>query len=272
VSDRSNAIRVIASQKPTHAPAGPSLEDEIALSALLAGLSQAIPIPFVDDEAEAFMRKRMIRHIIAAHHLSLSESDIQILQTSSQHHRAKKAITAMAFISANRILQRIALKIVQKATIVLIAKLVSDAFSRTYHIGYLLDYAIRQQWTKQRSPQQIRAAIDIVCSEMDTSPVNRAFVKVFKKSWSLLGSIMDYLLKVFAGKPAAGNAVDESPEAVPPEVTGWVEKIQTALDLMPPAYYRKLCDRFAAELELNRQDYSQSNDPASMGANPSNEV
>ena len=122
VSDRSNAIQVIANQKPTPAQAEPSIEDEIALSAFLAGLSQAIPIPIVDDEAEAFMRKRMIRHIIAAHHLSLSESDIQIFQTSSQHHHAKKAITALAFISANRILQRIALKIVQKATIVLVAK------------------------------------------------------------------------------------------------------------------------------------------------------
>jgi hypothetical protein len=199
------------------------------------------------------MRKRMIRHIVAAHHLRLSESDIQILQTPGRHNRARKALAATAFISAHRILQRIALKIAQKATIVLVAKLVSDAFSRTYHIGYLLDYAIRQQWTRERSLHQIRAAIDIVCSEMDTSPVNRAFVTVFKKSVSLLGSAMDYGLKIFAGKPAAGPAADNSPGALPPEVDGWVEKIQTALDLMPPAYYRELCERFAAELGLNRQ-------------------
>ena len=107
---------------------------------------------------------------------------------------------------------------------------------------------------------------------MDTSPVNRAFVKVFRESASLLGSIRDYALKIFVAKPAADNAVDESPEALPAEANGWVEKIQTALDLMPPAYYRELCDRFATELGLNRQDSSQAKDQASMSANPSNEV
>ena len=55
--------------------------------------------------------------------------------------------------------------------------------------------------------------------------------------------------------------LDESPEALPAEASGWVEKIQTALDLMPPAYYRELCDRFATELGLNRQDSSQPNGP-----------
>lgn len=270
--DSSNAKQVIANPKVTKAQTDPSTEDEIAFDALLAGLSQAIPIPLVDDQIQASMQKRMIRNIIAAHHLSLSESDIQILQTSSRNNRAKKTMKAMAFVTSKQILKRIALKIVQKTTIVLDAKAISDAFSRNYHIGYLLDYAIRQQCTQQRSPQQIRAAIDIVCSEMDTSPVNRAFVKVFRESASLLGSIRDYALKIFVGKPAAGNAVDESPEALPAEANGWVEKIQTALGLMPPAYYRELCDRFATELGLNRQDSSQAKDQASMSANPRNEV
>jgi hypothetical protein len=246
-------VQIMVTPNTENQPPGPSNDDEIAWDAMLAGLSQAIPIPLVDDEIQAYMQKRMIRNIIAAHHLSLSEADIRMLQTSSREGvKNKKALRSVAFLTSKQLLKRIAIKIVQKTTIVLDAKVISDAFSQTYHMGYLLDFAIRQQWFHQRSPQEIRAAIDVVCSEIDTRPVNRAVAKVFRDSASLLGTIRDYLQRVVIDKPTGRHAPETRVETYPAEANGWVEKIQTALDLMPPAYYDALADRFAAELGLRR--------------------
>lgn len=253
VPEHSNAMRAIEKSTTGNTQPGPSNDDEIAWDAFLAGLSQAIPIPLVDDEVQAYMQKRMIRNIIAAHRLRLSESDIQLLQTPSRDGGTKKAMRSVAFRTSRHLLKRIAIKIVQKTSIVLDAKVISDAFSQTYHMGYLLDLAIRRQWIHQRSPQQIRTAIDAVCREIDTSPVNRAVAKVFRESASLLGAVKDYVLRVFIDKPTARNVPEQRLETLPAEAGSWVEKIQTALDLMPQAYYDTLADRFAAELGLKRE-------------------
>jgi hypothetical protein len=243
---------------PVEMPPGPSNDDEIACDALLAGLSQAIPIPLFDDEIETLMQKRMIRHIFAAHRLSVSDADIQLLQRPGGPGGAKRAVNSMAFITFKRLLKRIAIKIVQKTTIVLDAKVISDTFSRTYTMGYLLDLAVRQQWLRQRSLQQIRAAIDVVCSETDTSPVNRAVAKVFRESKGLLASVRNYMLGVLISKPVARDTPEQRLAPLPADAMSWVEKIQTALDLMPTAYYAALADRFAAELGVNRQNEGQT--------------
>jgi len=58
-----------------------------------------------------------------------------------------------------------------------------------YHLGYLLDYTFHTGKFEQCSTIQLRVAIDRVCQNAGTSPVNRVFIGIMKESLSMLGAV-----------------------------------------------------------------------------------
>jgi hypothetical protein len=147
----------------------------------------------------------------------------------------------------------LAKKTAMKAALVLEAKDSSDAFSKSYHVGYLLDYAYEMEYVQKRSPLELRQAVDVVCDQVDVSPMNHLVSRILKESASLLGAIKTFLLKIVTigslGKPEVSS--DAISEEVPSEAMDLVEMIRTQLDLMPPKYYIDLRRSFARRLGIN---------------------
>jgi len=220
----------------------PRAQRDIILYALLASLTRFIPLPIVDDAAQKRLHKRLIKKISTAYQFNLNDDEFEVLATATVTHH----LTKMAMFSAKTILKRI----IRKTLLFFYAKEAADSFSLTYTIGYLLDYAFQRGWIEAHSPEQIRTAVDKVCDEVDTSQVNHVVFKILKQSTAATDLIKNYILKLMNGSDGVESAPEESLEQVPDEARDLVERIQTALDLMPPDYFLELRQRLSSELRL----------------------
>lgn len=218
----------------------PSAQTQIILYSLFAALTRFIPLPIVDDMAASSVQQLMFEKIAQAYGENLNGDQLGILSSRTGDFYAKKA----ALSSAMGLIKRIAIK----TTIIFEAKDAADTFGSDYHIGYLLDYAYQRGWMKQNTPFEIRRAIDAVCNHADTSAVNHVMLKILKESASILGVLKDYTTKLLTGRMQMQEDHGKIPEAVPSEAMDLVQKIQMALDLMPPGYFVQLRDLFAKEL------------------------
>ncbi len=221
----------------------PRAQRDIILYALLASLTRFIPLPIVDDAAQKRLHKILIKKISAAHRFNLNDDDLELLATATVTHH----LTKMAMFSAKTILKRI----IRKTLLFFYAKEAADSFSLTYTIGYLLDYAFQRGWIEAHSPEQIRTAIDKVCDEVDTSQVNHVVFKILKQSTAATDLIKSHIVKLMSGRSGIGGNPEEGLEQVPAEAGDLVERIQTALDLMPPDYFLELRQRMSSELRLD---------------------
>jgi hypothetical protein len=219
---------------------GPKAHKDILLYSLFASFTPFIPLPLVDDMAENRMERIMIRKISQAHGVAVSEDDLVILASKADGKLIKK----IGFGAAKKLIKKMAIK----TTVIFVAKDASDTFSSCYHVGYLIDHAHQARLAKHYSPVAIRKAVDSVCSQFDTSLVNRVFFQVLRESASLIGVAKDFLVKVMIGKSSDKSSSDNISEEIPTEAMDVVEMIRTKLDLLPPSYFIELRQRFTEEL------------------------
>lgn len=221
----------------------PRAQKDIVLYALLASLTRFIPLPIVDDVAQKKLHKKLIKKISTVYEARLNDSDLELLATGTVTHHLVK----MAMFSAKTVLKRI----MRKTLLFFYAKEAADSFSLTYTIGYLLDYAFQRGWIEAHSPEKIRTAIDKVCEEVDTSQVNHVVFKILKQSGAATDHFVSYIVKLMSGRDGMDSPSEEELEQVPSETGDLVERIQTALDLMPPDYFLELRRRLSSELKLD---------------------
>jgi len=211
----------------------------------MASLTRFIPLPLLDDLIENSLERKIIEGIAKAHGVALSDSDLDILAFKTSDFSGVK----VAVQSATRLVGRLFLK----TLVVFELKDASDTFSAAYHIGYLLDFACRTGWVKTCSPARLRVAIDQVCDQKGTSPVNRIFIRIMKESMSKLGAVKDFIIGFFRGQPDRDQMTENMEEDAPSEARELAHRLEEALNLMPPQYFLELQDRFIAILEkLNR--------------------
>lgn len=219
----------------------PKNHGDIIFWSLIASLTRFIPLPLVDDLIEDSLEEKMISGIAKAHGVTLSDSDLDVLTFKTSDFSGVK----VAVKSATRLASRLFLK----TFVVFELKDASDTFSAAYHVGYLLDFAYETGWSDKCSAAELRVAIDRVCDQTGTSPVNRVFIGIMKKSLSKLGSVKDFITGLFSAK----TNLEKTPETIeadaPPEAKELVHRLEKALDLMPPEYFLELQKRFTATLE-----------------------
>lgn len=208
----------------------PKSQYSILLHAVMAGLTPLIPVPFVDDWARDGIQTRMVKHIAKTHDKRLYDSDAEALGRASGGTRSliRYAAKKLAFYPIKRIFRT--------AVFVLALKDMSDIASRTYHVGYLLDYAIGAKLTERCKPEALRAAIDEVCANADTSVVNHAFRTAFNESRDLLADAVQTLRSWVGG--------DKAHE--PREVEDLAKRLQRTFDVLPADHFidlRKALDR-----------------------------
>jgi hypothetical protein len=219
----------------------PLAQGDIIVYALMASLTRFIPMFLVDDAVETALMNIMIKRIAAAHKLPLSASDIGILASSPWD---------LSTLSLSSSLRRVAEKVLEKTTVIFTAKHTVEAFSKNYHIGYLVDFACQQNWATKYPSIQLRQAIDRTCDGTDMSPFYRVAVAILQTPGTLLEGVGTFLRSKVIGGQDQAQALDASLEELPAEAKSIAEKLRTALDLMPPEYLSGLRQRLKKELGL----------------------
>ena len=217
----------------------PLAQGDITSYALMAALTRFIPLFLVDDAAETAIMNLMVNKIAAAHKLPVSGKDAGILATATWDV-SKTTVSSTLYSVASRLLE--------KATVLLTAKYTVDAFSKNYHIGYLLDYACQESWVNKYPPVKLRKAIDQTCDHTDMSPFHRAAMTIFDNLGGLLGELEAFLRSQIIGGKVQGPAIGASSDKLPAGTKSVAKKLQAALDLMPPEYFINLRHRLQKEL------------------------
>ena len=214
----------------TYASIAPKAQREILVHAVLAGLTPLIPLPFVDDWARTGIQTRMVRKIARAHEKQLYESDTKILgkETGRDENLLIGTAKKLAFFPIRRIFRT--------ALFVLILKDIVEVASRTYHVGYLLDYVIGKDLHSTSSSEKLRIAIDDICRQADTSPVRRAFATVFEESKDLLGGALKEMRGWMGNAPKQEDG-GPNEEEQPREVEALADRLQRAINVLPPAHF-----------------------------------
>ncbi len=219
----------------------PRAQGDIIVYALMASLTRFIPMFLVDDAVETALMNIMIKRIAGAYKLPLSGNDLGILASSPWD------LSTLSLSS----LRRVAEKVLEKTTVIFTAKHTVDAFSKNYHVGYLVDFACQQNWVTKYPSLQLRQAIDRTCDGTDMSPFHRVAVAILQTPGTLLEGVGTFLRSRVTGGQDQDQALDASPEELPAEAKRVAEKLQTALDLMPPEYLIDLRNRLKKELLVN---------------------
>jgi uncharacterized protein (DUF697 family) len=237
----------------TEVTAAPTHTKTIVTFAVLSGLTLLVPVPFVDDYLCGRVRQRMVKALVDGHTAKLDERDI----ASLLHGKSKPLLKRVAGAVVTYPLK----KIFRKTFMVLAGKEAIDTVSQTYHLGYLIDFALAQRWHDARTAAQIGVAIESACEEIGTSPVNHAIRSAFERSRSLVtvatGNFVERVKRRFDRRAEARTADDEAPEITPadaetPEMKSLVDQVITAMSNVPAEHFAKLTERVATRLDLAR--------------------
>ena len=221
----------------------------IITHAVLTGLTPLIPVPIVDDLVKSYFQRRLVRQLTHAYAIIQGEQDIVTLADDPSSGCVAGCLGGALLLPFKLIFRKVFFFLEWKRAV--------DTVSRTLHQGYLLDCAIKEGWFPgQRNALELRAAIDAVCREVGTGPVERAVSLTFNQSKSTLKSAANLLkrsLKTVSGKPdaervaLAAEAVEAEEER---EIEGVINKLQNSLQRLPKEYFDNLRTRMAAALRL----------------------
>ena len=110
----------------------------ILTHAVLVGLTPLIPLPVLDDMVKAYFYRKLVRSLAVSHGVTLSANEINILARS----RGAGCVNGCLFGT----LEFLVKNFVRKLIFVLEWRRAIDLVTRTYYVGYLLDYTFRKGW------------------------------------------------------------------------------------------------------------------------------
>jgi hypothetical protein len=225
----------------------------LATHAVFVGLTPLIPVPVLDDLAKSYFRRRLVRHLAAAHGLTLSAADVDALASEAQGGCLRGCVVQAVVYPLKKIFRKVFYFLEWKRAV--------DLTSQTYHFGYLLDYAMRRReggapLVGLRTPSEVRAAIEAVCREAPIKPVETAVGGSFSQSRKVLKSaagLLGQTLRRLTGRADAAE-VARAIETVEPEEEREVEpvvaRLQRSLANVPDEHFRRLRESLDARLNV----------------------
>lgn len=222
----------------------------IVTHALLTGLTPLIPVPIVDDLVKSYFHRRLVRQLARVYAINPTDQDVRTLADDP-------STGCLAGCLGGALLLPLKL-IFRKLFFFLEWKRAADTVSRTFHQGYLLDWAMQAGWyPNQRNATDVRGAIDAVCREVGTGPVERAVSVTLAQSKATLisgANLLKRSLGSISGKPDA-ERVARAAEAVEAEeereMAGVIDRLQKAIQSVPEGYFNNLRARLAACLRIS---------------------
>ena len=218
---------------------------------VLTGVTPLIPVPLADDLARDYFRRRLIRTLADAHHLSLSPETIKALTAERRSGCLGGCLAQLLIYPLKKAFRKIFYFLEWKRAV--------DLTSYTLHYGYLVDYAfgaglLGGAGRAGRSVDEVRAAIDEVCREAPIKPVEGAVRAAFRQSRAVLVSaagMLERSLRRVAGRldedkvKSAVGAVEEEERR---EIKGLTDRLQQKIENIPEAHFKNLRARLDARL------------------------
>lgn len=158
----------------------------IVSHSVFVGLSPLIPIPIVDDLVKNFFYQNMVRSLAAAHNISLTQAEINVLA----EERGEGCLNGCVFGLVEYLVKRL----IRKIVFVLEWRRAVNLVTHVYYIGHLLDYAFEQGWYKPadvKSAMQLRTAIERARRGANTNLVKRVVQSSFDQSRTAIMGAVD---------------------------------------------------------------------------------
>ncbi|MBC7929453.1 MAG: hypothetical protein H7Z38_02700 [Rubrivivax sp.] len=222
--------------------------------AVLVGLTPLIPVPVLDDLVKSYFRKRLVRALAASNGRSLSEEDLSALASEKETGCLRGCLFAAIVYPLKAVFRKIFYFLEWKRAV--------DLTSRTYHYGYLVNYAMRRQGDGKslldlRRAADVSEAIQAVCLEAPIKPVESAIAGTFRQSHRVLRGAANLLagsLRGVAGRKRA-EQVAEAIEQVEPEEEREIEPVvagmQRSIAAVPEDHFSRLRAQLDARLGLS---------------------
>jgi len=217
--------------------------------ATVAALTTLIPIPFLDDAAKRSIERRMVRQLADVHGLTLVEEEVAALADEDPTPLLSGIARKLAFMPVRWVLK--------KAMVVFTIKAVVDTASDVYHRGFLIDYALEQEHCAPAGgypAAEVRRAIDAVCKDVGTGPVERALAKAYGPSKEALFGAYNRMrsglatLRGEATEPDVTDVVERSEESEDRAISEVVEEAWRRLRELPDDTFEDLRQRLDAKL------------------------
>jgi len=221
----------------------------ILTHAVLIGLSPLIPIPFIDDLVQDDLERRLVRALADAHGLYLSQDDVEVLSDEPRTPWLERGAKNLVLYPVK--------KIFRKTFFLLGIKGMIDLAARSWHKGFLFDHAFAQRYCAPAGPHNpvaVRAAIEAVCREIPTTPVEPALRLAFEQSTVGLKRVFDHLTTALRRGPAihspqeADPALDDVTQGERWELDAIVARITRALSVVPDEHFARLRTALDAHL------------------------
>jgi hypothetical protein len=246
MADRKDAIQVRDDGGPQRG---------LVTHAVLVGLTPLIPVPLLDDLVKNYFRRRMVRGLASASGRSLSEKELDALASERERGCVGGCLFALLVYPLKSIFRKLFYFLEWKRAV--------DLASRTYHFGYLVDYALRPRANGATAlnlygAKAVNEAAQAACREAPVKPVEAAIGGTFRKSRNVLrgaAALLAGSLRRVTGR-AKPERVAEAIEEVEPqeerELEPVVTRLQRSIAAVPEEHFRDLRARFDALLSQKR--------------------
>jgi hypothetical protein len=214
-----------------------------ATYSILAALTPLIPIPIVDDLVLAYLRRRLVRELAAAHIRALSAEDVAALANERVRYFSGCLLYPLKLLF-------------RKVFFFLEWKRAADVGAHTYAYAVLLDYSLAEDWCGRVGAATLRAAIDGVLDEVGTKVLGRAVRQALRGSKAALNSAVGLLRGAVRGltRHATRADVERAVESVEMEQERQVEPIadhlQDVVAQLPEGYFDRMRALLAARLSI----------------------
>ncbi len=214
----------------------------------LCGLAPLIPVPFVDDAARGWVRRRMVRKLAEQHHLKLWDEEIAALCDEPAGDLIKGAVKSVATAPLRFFLRR--------AFVILRGKRILDDASECYHRGWLCEVTFARGWCRPVGPHDARAvrgAIDEVLRDapVASSPVTTAIRTAFARSRAAIPKIVESLqarIRGFRAEDVAPADLERAAETSEGAGAGIVAELRRAIAAVPREHFERLERNLASKL------------------------
>jgi len=227
----------------------------LATHAVLVGLTPLIPVPFLDDVAKGYFRRRLVRQLASSHGRELGAAELDAL-TKEDEGGCLRGCLLTALVYPLK-------KVFAKVFYFLEWKRAADLTSHTYHFGYLINYALRRgpdgrSLVDARGADAVGAAVAAACREAPIKPVEGAVSATFRQSHKVLRGAANLLgasLRRLARR-APAEQVAEAIEEVEPqerrEIEPVVSRLQRLVAAVPEEHFARLRAGLHERLDARR--------------------
>lgn len=210
--------------------------------AILVGMTPLIPLPFLDDIAQAYFERRMIERLAQAHQLSLTPEQFDELSTQSDPAGCVKGcLVNLLLYPLKKLLRKIFFFLEIKRTI--------DLVATTYAKGHVLDRVLVRGLCAPAGPHapgQVRVAAERALTRVGTSPIELAVRHTFTSSTELLKRLVAQLFGALkrltrgASREQVAEAVRAVEEQPNQELNSVEAQVEEGLKHVPVTHFQKL--------------------------------